>query len=99
MKFFTRFVDPFTGDSKRFEVFKNRLEKNAIKPLDISHLPPIDKNKVCKRSARSTQQTLDRTAIARADKLLAKSKSFQVGSFISYFLSCEHDINSFSYIL
>lgn len=61
-------------------MFKNRLEKNAIKPLDIKHLPPIDKKKVCRQSLKSIQDTLDESAIKRAEILLAKSGSKEVSA-------------------
>ena len=62
----------------RFEMFKKQLERNTIKNIKVRELPPIEPKKICRRSLKAFQRSLDTTALERADQMLAKSTNKQV---------------------
>lgn len=67
-----------TGESNRFEVFKKRLERNSVKPLNIRQLPPIDEKRICTKSLKSLQRAIDKTSLDRANAILSKSTNQEV---------------------
>lgn len=67
------------GESMRFEVFKKQLERNKIKDIEVRQLPPLDPKKLCRRSTKTLRRELDKTALERTERLLAKPASGPVG--------------------